>query len=59
MNKGINNYVVWIMVIFLEWFILKIGNSAHLWIFVIIPIIAAFIYTEYSNKPAKKRRNLR
>ncbi|HHY77023.1 MAG TPA: hypothetical protein GX498_00765 [Clostridiales bacterium] len=59
MFRGLNNYVAWIIVIFLEWLILRIGNSAHLWIYVIIPIIAAFIYTEYSNKPAKKKRNLR
>jgi len=59
MYRGINNYVSWIIVILLEWLILRIGNSAHLWIYVIIPIIAAFIYTEYSNKPVKKKRNLR
>lgn len=59
MNKTINNYIIWIIVLFLEWFILKIANSAHLWIFIAIPIIAAFAYTEYNNQPAKNKRNLR
>jgi len=58
-NKAINNYIVWIIVLFLEWFILKAASSANLWIFIAIPIIAAFIYTEYNNQPPKNRRNLR
>jgi hypothetical protein len=59
MNKGINNYLVWIIVLALEWLILKIAQKPQLWLYVSIPIVVALIYTEISGRPSKSKRNLR
>lgn len=59
MKKETNNYLIWIIVLVLEWLILKIAGRPQLWLFVAIPIIIASIYIEYANKPVKNKRNLR
>lgn len=59
MEKGVSSYLVWIIVIVLEWLILKIAGRPQLWLYVSIPIIIALIYTEYTNRPVKNKRNLR
>ena len=58
-KKNINNYLIWLIVLIIEWLILKIAGKPQLWLYVAIPIVIAVIYTEVKNQPVKNRRNLR
>ncbi|MDF2521554.1 MAG: hypothetical protein K0R84_2182 [Clostridia bacterium] len=60
MDFNRRNSIVWIIVLLVEALILKLAKSIRLWIYIALPIIAGFAFTEfYKPKPPVKKRNLR
>lgn len=60
MDKTTKNSLVWGGVLLAEAFILKLVKKSDLWFYISLPIIAAFVITEFIiPMPQKPRRNLK
>lgn len=54
------NSIIWIIVLLVEALILKLAKSMRLWIYIAIPIAAAFAVTQFwKPQPPVKKRNLK
>ena len=60
MDKRTKNSIIWAAVLLVEALILKFAKRMNLWIYVILPIVAGFILTEFEMPKAEKKskRNL-